>query len=373
MRRLTRLSVAAVLLAALATPAGAKGAPVFISDDEWAAVMESHGVDPAMFSNPMAATSEMEDASREYAGRGDAAEKLDALQDALFDSAAFTFEYDSDRTLTAREAFERRSGNCVSFVNLFIALARAQEIPVRPAVLRSVLDTELEGDLMVVNTHLVAAYQGPKRTRVFDFYRSRPDTPVKTRLLDDMDLNAIYLNNLGVERIRNDAPEDAARHLEAAVALSPTFAAAYANLGVARRRSGDEQGAMDAYFAGLAIAPNHARLLNNLTSLYRVRAIEEGVKPDERPVGSTGVTADELLARADDDLARGNVDRALQLYKRAHRVDRTLSAPLVGIARMQILDGKLKSARRTLNEALEIEPDDEGARELLTYLERNSP
>ncbi len=335
--------MAAVLLAALATPAGAKDAPVFISDDEWAAVMESHGVDPAMFGNPLATTSEMEDASREYAGRGDDSEKLDALQDALFDSATFTFEYDSDRTLTALEAFEGRSGNCVSFVNLFIALARAQEIPVRPAVLRSVLDTELVGDLMVVNTHLVAAYRGPKRTEVFDFYRSR---------------------------LRDDAYEDAARHLEAAVALSPTFAAAYANLGVARRRAGDEQGAMDAYFAGLAIAPNHARLLNNLTSLYRARAIEEGVEPDERPIGSTGVTAEELMARADDDLARGKVDRALQLYKRAHRVDRTLSAPLVGIARMQILDGKLKSARRTLNEALEIEPDDEGARELLTYLER---
>jgi tetratricopeptide (TPR) repeat protein len=225
----------------------------------------------------------------------------------------------------------------------------------------------------VVNTHLVAAYQEPKRTTVFDFYRSRPDTPVKTRLLDDMDLNAIYLNNLGVERLRDDTPEAAAAHLEDAVALSPTLAAAYANLGVARRRSGDEQGALDAYFAGLAIAPKNARLLNNLTSLYRVRVIEEGKQPDERPVGSTEVTPDEVLARADDDLARGNFERAMQLYKRAHRMDGNLSAPLVGIARMQILNGKLKSARRTLTEALEIEPDDEGALELLTYLDRTSP
>jgi len=208
---------------------------------------------------------------------------------------------------------------------------------------------------------------------IFDFYRSRPDTPIKTRLLDDMDLNAIYLNNLGVERLRDDDLEETERHLEAAVALSPTLAAAYANLGVARRRAGDEQGALDAYFAGLAIAPNHARLLNNLTSLYRVRAIEEGAKPDERPVGSTEVTAEELLARANDDLARGNVDRAMQIYKRAHRVDRTLSAPLVGIARMQILDGRLKSARRTLTEALEVEPDDAEARELLIYLDRSLP
>jgi tetratricopeptide (TPR) repeat protein len=372
MRALTESVTTAVLLAILATSTGAKGLPVFIPDDEWAAVMESHGVDPAMFRNPLATTPEMEDAARRYAGRGDETDRLDAIQNALFDSAAFTFEYDSDRTLTATETFEQRSGNCVSFVNLFIALARSQGIPVRPAILRSVLNTEIDGDLMVVNTHLVAAYQGPKQTSIFDFYRSRTDTPVKTRLLDDMDLNAIYLNNLGVERLRHDAPEDAVRYLEAATALSPTFAAAYANLGVALRRSGDEQGALDAYFAGLANVPNHARLLNNLTSLYRVRAIEEGVEPNERPVGSTGVTVEELLARADADLARGKIDQAMHLYKRAHRVDRTRSAPLVGIARLQILDGKLKSARRTLDQALEIDPDDEGARELLIYLDRTS-
>jgi tetratricopeptide (TPR) repeat protein len=363
----------AVLTAVLATSPSAAGAPVTIADGEWAEVMQAHGVDPEISRNPIAATSEMEIAAREYAGRGDAVDRLENLQNALFDSNAFTFEYDSHRTLTAAEAFEGRSGNCVSFVNLFISLARTQQITVRPAILRSVRDTELEGDLMVVNTHLVAAYQGPKRTRVFDFYRSRPDTPVKTRMLDDMDLNAIYLNNIAVERLRDDAPEAAVTLLEAAVALSPQLAAGYANLGVARRRSGDEQGALDAYFTGLSISPNHPRLLNNLTSLYRVRAIEDGAGPDARPAGSAEATPAEVLARADDDLARGNTERALQLYKRAHRMDRTLSAPLVGIARMQILDGKLKAARKTLTEALELDPDDQGARELLTYLDRASP
>jgi tetratricopeptide (TPR) repeat protein len=367
------IATGAVLIVALATPASASGAPVVIPDGEWAAVMQAHGVDPAIFRNPIAATSEMEDAAREYADRGDAVDKLENLQNALFDPAAFTFEYDSDRTLTAAEAFEGRSGNCVSFVNLFIALARTQQITVRPAILRSVRDTELEGDLMVVNTHLVAAYQGPKRTRVFDFYRSRRDTPVKARMLDDMDLNAIYLNNVAVERLRDDAPGEAVALLEAAVALSPRLPAAYANLGVARRRAGDEQGALDAYFTGLSIAPNHPRLLNNLTSLYRARAIENGAKPEARPVASAEATPAEVLARADDDLARGNTERAMQLYKRAHRMDKTLSAPLVGIARMQILDGKLKAARKTLTAALENDPGDQGARELLTYLDRTSP
>lgn len=373
MRRGTVIATGAVLIVAFAASAGASGAPVIIADDQWAGVMQAHGVEAGLFPNPIAATPKMEEAAREYAGRGDATEKLENIQNALFDSEAFTFEYDSDRTLTAAEAFEGRRGNCVSFVNLFISLARTQQITVRPAILRSVRETELEGDLMVVNTHLVAAYPGPKRTLIFDFYRSRPDTPVKTRMLDDMDLNAIYLNNIAVERLRADAPESAVTLLEAAVALSPRLAAAYANLGVARRRSGDEQGALEAYFTGLSISPNHPRLLNNLTSLYRARAIEDGVLPDARPAGSSKATPAEVLALADDDLARGNTERALDLYKRAHRMDRTLSAPLVGIARMQILEGKLKAARRTLNEALEIDPDDEGARELLIYLDRSSP
>jgi tetratricopeptide (TPR) repeat protein len=374
MRQGAKIVLGLLLLAFAVAHAGAEERPVFIGGDDWTAALRAHGVDPAILDNPIAATPQMARAAREYAGRGDASDRLGRIQDALFDPDTYTFEYAAARTLTAVEAFEQRRGNCVSFVNLFIALARTQGIPVRPALLRSVREIEIEGDLMVVNTHLVAAYPTPGgETDIFDFYRSRADTPVKARMLDDMDLNAIYLNNLGVESLREGDLEGAVANLEAAVALSPKLAAAYANLGVARRRAGDEQGALTAYFDGLAVAPNHPRLLHNLMSLYRARAVESGAAPDRRPVGSERVTPREILSRADDELARGDAERALQLYKRAHRMDRSLSAPLVGIARMQILEGRLKSARRTLDKALEVDPNDEGARELWVYLEKHAP
>jgi len=347
--------------------------PAFIAPGDWAAAVGARGVDPARYADPLALTPAMRQAAREYAGAGDVLARLDRLQQSLFDPARYTFEYDSDRTLTAGQAFEARRGNCVSFVNLFIALARAEDIPVRPAVLRHVRDVELEGDLLVVNTHLVAVLEGPGRPKVFDFYRSRADVPVAVRVLDDLDLNAIYLNNLGVEELRSDLWDRAVSYFEAAIALSPEFAEAYANLGVGRRRMGDERGALDAYFAGLALAPSNRQLLNNLTTLYRTRERAAGVETGSRPHGSAPVTAGEMLARADLEMARGNLERAKAQYERAHRMDRSLAEPLVGIGRLQILSGKPKLARRTLARALQADPGDVAARELLGYLDRGAP
>jgi Flp pilus assembly protein TadD len=233
---------------------------------------------------------------------------------------------------------------------------------------RYVRDYELEGSLLIVNTHVVAVHAGRRRAKVFDFYRSREETPAGVRLLDDLQLNAIYLNNVAVERLRSGEFARAVQLLEAAVALAPEFEEAYANLGVARRRSGDEAGALDAYFSGLALSPANPRLLNNLTSLYRSR--EQGIAGGAM---ASPATALGLVALADEHLSLGNLDRAHELYRRAHRLDPGRAEPLAGIGRMQILAGQPKRARKTLAEALALDPANLAAREMLAYLQRCAP
>ena len=63
--------------------------------------------------------------------------------------------------------FRSRRGNCVAFTNLFIAMSRAIGIPVRAAILRREPASEREGDLILINTHVVAAYVHGSRTVVF--------------------------------------------------------------------------------------------------------------------------------------------------------------------------------------------------------------
>lgn len=60
---------------------------------------------------------------------------------------------------------------------------------------------------------------------------------------------------LGICYLRLDRPEDARRHLEAAVALDPDRATTWNNLGLARRKTHDEAGAREAWRRALELDP----------------------------------------------------------------------------------------------------------------------
>jgi len=50
--------------------------------------------------------------------------RLNLLTLAVTSSGVLGFDYDEARTLTAAQAFDTRSGNCIGFANMMIALAR---------------------------------------------------------------------------------------------------------------------------------------------------------------------------------------------------------------------------------------------------------
>ena len=57
--------------------------------------------------------------------------RLELLTNSVTNSGVLGFEYDESRTLTAAEAFETRSGNCIGFANLMVALARQAGLKAR--------------------------------------------------------------------------------------------------------------------------------------------------------------------------------------------------------------------------------------------------
>ena len=57
--------------------------------------------------------------------------RLSLLMLAVTDEGVLGFHYNPTQTFTAAEAFRRRSGNCVAFANLFLALAREAGLDAR--------------------------------------------------------------------------------------------------------------------------------------------------------------------------------------------------------------------------------------------------
>jgi Tfp pilus assembly protein PilF len=343
--------------------------PVGLTATQWSVAVQKHGVDPTRVANPLGYTREMKRAAYVAAGDGAPFEQLRRLQDYLFHHGEQTFDYESRLTLTAAEAFEQRSGNCVSFTNMFIALARSLGIPAQPALVLSWEGSETDGNLSLVTNHVVAVFQLDERWAVYDFYRSRVDAPVHFRPVDDLWNTAIYLNNIGVAALRDGRLDEAQRILENASRLAPDWAELHSNLGVIRRRQGDVWGALDSYLLALQIEPDSTTIRSNLFGLF----LGFGVLDSQSDVEGVEPTLEAVLSRAETQFARGELRDALRLYRRARQKHPQDPEPLMLMARCHLLLGQVRGARRALTAALEVDPSHDRARYLLDSLDRTLP
>lgn len=344
----------------LAAPAAAR-APRILTHVEWERVVREAGIDPDSIPDPIEPTPAIRQASLRLGRGASPLSQLAALQGAMFDGGSFVFDYDADVSLTAAEAFEAGRGNCVSFTNLFIALGRSRGIPVRLAILEREPRAERDGDLVLVNTHVVAAYAHSGKLTVYDFYRLRREEVRGIRLLDDIWVTAIYLNNLAVRHLRAGELESAGLRLDQALRLAPTFVGALGNLGVVRRRRGDTDGAFDAYRQALEFAPRDATVLGNLATLYAGLGRSREAAAALRSADLRSASPWALLVRGDLEAADGNPDAALSWYRKARRMAPDLSEVWAAIAQAEAGRGRTKAALKAAGRALELEPGNEAA------------
>lgn len=368
LHRLIAFSCLTALMALSAAPAGGtdKIDPTALGE-RWRQSIAARGLDPQQLDNPLALSDEMRDTAYRVAGQQAPTTQLKALQQYLFDTERFPFDYEARGTYTAMEAFERREGNCVSFTNLFIALGRSLGVPLRAALIRRGT-SELDGDLVVVNTHMVAAYQRTDGTTIFDFSRSENRQLTGFFVLDDVWVTSVFLNNKGVEALRAGRYDEAIETLHQAVRLTPDFTPAFANLGVAYRRNDQPQKAFEIYQQALAGETRDATVLNNLASLLRSQGREEEAEAALRAANLKGATPFLLITRGDLEANAGNLREANKLYLRAQRQGPYLADPLVALARLRMRESRDKIAGRLIRRALRLDAGHTGARNLGTEL-----
>jgi len=337
--------------------------------DAWTKGLLRRGVDPERVQNPIEITPEIKAAAESYSGGvGGTIDELRRIQSALFDSKKFTFDYEATLTETAAEALAARRGNCVSFTNLFIAMARSRGLAVKAGYMTPRITGVRHGDLVYVTTHVVAVFALHDRSVVFDFYRTREEPSARIRLLDDFELASLLLNNRAVEALSSGEYAVAETRLNDVLKLAPSFAAAYGNLGVLRRRRGDTAGAFDAYRSALALDPRDPSVLGNLAALYRSLGRDREAKAALELADMSRATPYTLLARGDLEAADGRVDAALRFYKRAARLDPKNAEAQVSIARVAHGAGRDDVARRAAGRALKLEPENADAAKILAEL-----
>jgi tetratricopeptide (TPR) repeat protein len=336
-----------------------------LTPQQWEAEVRKRGVDPRDVPNPLQVTDTMRQEAERMAGYGSPVTQLDHLQTSLFDQKEFPFSYQLRTTLTAAEAFHRRQGNCLAFTNLFVALGRSIGIPVSMGLVLTVRSSEKEGDLIVVNNHVIAVYQAEGSARYFDFDRSRRDRPAQYKLLDDIWVTALYLNNRGADELRSGRIEAAAELFRNATRLAPDFAFAWGNLGVAQRRLGDTEASLGSYGRALALAPSNPTILSNLAGLFRSLGRYAEAQTAIEAASMASASPHQLIVRGDLEMSRGHIDDAFRFYRKAKRLAPRLPDVYIAMARAEMARKKPDVAAKRLRRALELDPGNAEATTLL--------
>jgi Flp pilus assembly protein TadD len=198
----------------------------------------------------------------------DSLTKLHQLIRAVIENPRFRINY-ADDTHSAIDTFHALRGNCLSFTNLFIALARAagltvsyQEVDVPPT-------WTARDEVFVVSRHVNALVTvRPGSSHVVDFNMADFRAAYPRRAISDARAAAHYYSNLGVERLQaGDAPA-AYEQFRRALAMDRTLPQAWVNLGAWYRRQGDAARAEASYLEALRLDPADSTAMSNLASLH---------------------------------------------------------------------------------------------------------
>lgn len=194
--------------------------------------------------------------------------RLRALLYALISEGSFGLQYD-ESTHTAQATFDARQGNCLSFTNMFVAMAREvgidatyQEIEIPP-------DWSLHGDTYQLSRHVnVFIDLGSVGVREVDFNIDDFQSSYDRHPISDERALAHFYSNKGAEYMQENDVLEALRHFRKALEIDPEFSPAWSNLGVLYSQKGHYEHAKAAYIQALKINPRELVAMSNLGQLY---------------------------------------------------------------------------------------------------------
>jgi Tfp pilus assembly protein PilF len=359
--RTVLIALLCLALAACATPAPAPLEPGALLLDE-AFAPKSVPADPRVLTATDAMRSYLAvDIARELRDRGN----LQGLVAALRTDTQLKLEYDSTITRTAAEAFEARSGNCLSLTVMTAALARELGLSVS---FRRVLSEPVwsrSGDTLYASGHvnvvLAPSLASARATFhvgtgiIVDFMPGADLRTQRSQEINDRTVTAMYMNNRAAETLRSGRLDEAYWWARGAVTQDPRFLEGLNTLGVVYSQHGDLAHAERVFRYVLAIETDNVSALANL-----VRVLARSGRPAEsvalanrlRQIEShppfhfldLGMAA---LRRKEYAVARDHFERELRrnaYYHEAH----------FGLAVAYLHLGEAKSAREHLSTALEM-------------------
>jgi Flp pilus assembly protein TadD len=180
-------------------------------------------------------------------------------------------------TFTAAETFEQGKGNCMSFTNMFLSMARYVGLNARFQEVRVPPDWTRRGDSFVLSRHINVivdlAWQGVMEVD-FDNENVRPGAG--SMRISDSRARAHYYNNKAAESMEREETGLAFQYLRHALVKGDfEFSPAWGNLGIMYLRVDMQDHAEAAFLRALEAESSDLVALSNLQRLYVLQGRDE--------------------------------------------------------------------------------------------------
>jgi hypothetical protein len=204
-----------------------------------------------------------------------------ALYDALYSKGQLKLEYDTERTRNAAQAFAARSGNCLSLVIMTSAFARAMGLDVEYQKVFADEAVARSGDIYLsighVNivlgkrrtdggsvSHRVGGRPHEAESTTIDFLPSRDIRSLRTAVIGEEIVVAMYYNNRSVEALAAGRIDEAYWWAREALIQAPGYLIPYNTLAVIYLRRGHPVEAERLLARVLEQEPANVAALSNL-------------------------------------------------------------------------------------------------------------
>ena len=286
----------------------------------------------------------------------DERKRVELLQDFLYDEANLGIIYSAEKTHTAMELYNARSGNCLSAMNLYVAMARHLGIEARFQRVDVQPSWDKRGGLLVLSQHINATGRFDQAIRyVADFTPEIALQQLTSKVISDTQARALYFNNLGVEALVAHDYEGAIAYFKNALFLDPENAIAWNNVGAAFNRVGDRALAQYSYRTAFELDGNSATAIANLAKFYHVQGDTRRARVYELAIERFNAM-NPYYHYAQGHVAYGEGDLALarKAFERALALKEEEPDFYVALGRIYFEQGDLVAARKLSREAEEL-------------------
>jgi Flp pilus assembly protein TadD len=208
------------------------------------------------------------------------------LVDALYKRGGLKLEYDSAITRNASQAFDARTGNCLSLVIMTGAFAKAMGLPVRFQNVAVDETFSRSGDIQYAIGHVnltlgttpngIAFRNHGVDPLIVDFLPPEDLKGVKMHVIDEATVVAMYMNNRAAEALARGQYRDAYAWAREAIRQDPNFTSSYNTLGAVYQRAGRPADAERAYAYAIERDPRNTAAMSN-----RALALDQLGRHDE--------------------------------------------------------------------------------------------